>query len=1397
MTSPLLVDILPSDSPFIALAKTLEDCEAKEYWDGDSEPFAYFHASMLNQSNCATGEVKQRIITVQVLLAYRVLDVFATLGRIGAATCERGYIPPCGPMKPEVPLNDLGGWAKTAIALLEDNLEHDVNLFSEPVPTIDTALCILDHLSRSQAKGKSLTLVNNLLRAAFHLNHFLKTLQLNRIRQDYDVYPADNGDTGDGQSELEQPVQDLSVSDQRTIKREIKVCSSKMQHALTLALAWSPIVIAVSRNCQSAPAFSRIVHGWTALEGLEKSDSLCSIENTLWMFLLHLATTNDIRREFRALVSKLVPFSELKKDAWLEVKGIETAATCGDPEFAAEFACGDPLDSRVTDAEKEFALNLLSAMGKEDGRFASFHGTPGHRPSADAHFASSLFSGLRSSTASTTSSAPSSTLCVTPQMLSRHSSQEGDLVSGTVNVASHFSSLHIRQGTPDTAAETLPAIPKLSLLSFPLQELSAQNAAGSDTRVGQGNLNSFPATQVLTNEHSVYHDMSEPGPPPLSSTEVLPAVDSPRSPHATGDLTTEMAPNETASSGNQTGTIEPRNQCASQPGLPDFLSAPVANESPRTPHVTGDLTVENGAPNETAVAPEVPSGCTDPSDDLTETIGAQNETASQSGVPDVAPASDSALLPRNDFTTEMAPNETASSDNQTGTIEPRNQCASQPGLPDFLSAPVANESPRTPHVTGDLTVENGAPNETAVAPEVPSGCTDPSDDLTETNGAQNETASQSGVPDVAPASDSGLLPRNDCPRSPEASGQLATEIVAPHPKVPEPPSGAKKRRADDNEGRAKKKRRQPPRPLLDADAALVLALSMTAFQIEKRIEVQCENNRLDEDENDIWDSACDNQTIHDFAICSFHDLQSDVAYEWKPFFKYGSQHEWFLHLTEAASATCSAGEPRYVHNPSVSNFKILQRKEFSALSTPEALCVLRNQSVVVVGDDSVVAELDLSSLQNLGSVESAITFQGTDMRSGQPRIVQGTAINFWQNLTSANARVLRSFPVPLTCDPSQNGAWDVDKIASEKWAWKDVKGNWFCPRNQAYPVGDMRWAQCSMKGSYSAWHIVPNGFGVLMQVDVGVELVFTLTPKENGPSILDAAWRNFDSLQSNLHNYDVEVVVLKAGCQFVLGQSMEGIYHSFLAGAKLSHGHHEDTSSALLTHIMALYHRNITLDLPRGMPSRSMDHVPDVTKWDDFVVILSLCVFFELQTATSEWVYGARMSPVEWRRSMQNRKLAREIMRWIFTHHSFTNSKGETLQGHSARDTIYYRTIAATGLALREGKRLADRVGVDGPFQAPFRKVKQAIDLCMQHSPTWLIFAGMRTRDASLLYGGERYAIQKCSAMVVVYVADIPNTDNGANAFDMILVRRFHYRVDVPESCTTDEEYYEEQSDEE
>jgi hypothetical protein len=108
-------------------------------------------------------------------------------------------------------------------------------------------------------------------------------------------------------------------------------------------------------------------------------------------------------------------------------------------------------------------------------------------------------------------------------------------------------------------------------------------------------------------------------------------------------------------------------------------------------------------------------------------------------------------------------------------------------------------------------------------------------------------------------------------------------------------------------------------------------------------------------------------------------------------------------------------------------------------------------------------------------------------------------------------------------------------LASDSNAWKKTMDDSYCKPNVRFPWLSTRWASAATRGaSCGGWWEEEHGFCAYMDVLVGSVWVVISKPKEKGGRIIAeirTLLNPMDPAESNLHEWDVEAVLLEEGSQ--------------------------------------------------------------------------------------------------------------------------------------------------------------------------------------------------------------------------------------------------------------------------
>jgi len=109
-------------------------------------------------------------------------------------------------------------------------------------------------------------------------------------------------------------------------------------------------------------------------------------------------------------------------------------------------------------------------------------------------------------------------------------------------------------------------------------------------------------------------------------------------------------------------------------------------------------------------------------------------------------------------------------------------------------------------------------------------------------------------------------------------------------------------------------------------------------------------------------------------------------------------------------------------------------------------------------------------------------------------------------------------------------------FSSDWYAWRQTEGLPFCHEDSQYPTHDMRWGLATTKGALQFWNLEGDGLGKYTDVLTGSQWWVIARPKGMSRFAETTIYMdNFDPGCPNLHLWDLEAVVLKAGDKLCVG----------------------------------------------------------------------------------------------------------------------------------------------------------------------------------------------------------------------------------------------------------------------
>jgi hypothetical protein len=110
--------------------------------------------------------------------------------------------------------------------------------------------------------------------------------------------------------------------------------------------------------------------------------------------------------------------------------------------------------------------------------------------------------------------------------------------------------------------------------------------------------------------------------------------------------------------------------------------------------------------------------------------------------------------------------------------------------------------------------------------------------------------------------------------------------------------------------------------------------------------------------------------------------------------------------------------------------------------------------------------------------------------------------------------------------------------STDEHAWDITSGQQFCSKLDGYLFATMKFGLASTEGTFCHLHMNSNGHGTYINIDTGVKIWHTITPKP-GKSFAEAfgcidPFKDYDVKQLNSQDWDIETIILQDGMRLCM-----------------------------------------------------------------------------------------------------------------------------------------------------------------------------------------------------------------------------------------------------------------------
>ncbi|KAF8056321.1 hypothetical protein FPV67DRAFT_1357594, partial [Lyophyllum atratum] len=470
-----------------------------------------------------------------------------------------------------------------------------------------------------------------------------------------------------------------------------------------------------------------------------------------------------------------------------------------------------------------------------------------------------------------------------------------------------------------------------------------------------------------------------------------------------------------------------------------------------------------------------------------------------------------------------------------------------------------------------------------------------------------------------------------------------------------------------------------------------------------------------------------------------YPISESQDYHYKPSFHWQEELEWWLAVDKCVRENYHDGRPLHLSKPELSAIKTLDKAEYEALSQMQINKILRTQSILVRGPASHSAKFDRSGLKKLGNVNRAMTIQDFSIRvknsarNLNTRYTRGTPLDLLRANDAEFPKALNGLDFPLTSDP-----FGVLPYSSDGHAWRETVTLSSCRREEQIPVTDIRWGLASTAGTVHRFHADSEGMGTSIRLKCGTKLWLVLTPKGEGRRIAETTvfTIGFDPQLPDPKLWSYECIVLQPGSEFIMrpctphavltpeptichgahyycmstiGDSVMGIYHTFIAHSWITNAQHTLAAQKLMARMLIYAYEN--MPYPEKVDDDDKAHLPRLETFADLLDLLTFCNFFELQNLLAPWMYksGEVTHLLERKRSAHTRALARRLVHWVLENYVVSDSDGVAFDVTQAHEQLHHRHLACQARALSVYKTHAYKEGIKADDGLTPRRLDEAI----------------------------------------------------------------------------------------
>ncbi|KAG6906959.1 hypothetical protein DXG01_011188 [Tephrocybe rancida] len=470
------------------------------------------------------------------------------------------------------------------------------------------------------------------------------------------------------------------------------------------------------------------------------------------------------------------------------------------------------------------------------------------------------------------------------------------------------------------------------------------------------------------------------------------------------------------------------------------------------------------------------------------------------------------------------------------------------------------------------------------------------------------------------------------------------------------------------------------------------------------------------------------------------------AFTWLPKFHLAADLKWFYKLDDAVRRSTGIGRP--------SPIMMLTRDKYQNAMHAELLEMHRTKACIhVIALSSIDTGFTEEAFSEICNVDEITTLHDFTVNNGA-RTRRGTVRDLLAAASLDPPKALSALHLPALYN-----MYPKLPISSDWFAWLKVQGKVYCRASKLYPVPEMCWAIASTGSAHHFWHIDANGLTVPKNGDFRIfmrpDVMTSFKLDEANEDLWDVhvmvlAAGDFLSMRAGLpHCVVTPVSSICTGGHFkavtTIPESIVGSYHHLIGSTSYSNTDHFSASHSILMCLLVYYQ----CELMGPSPGKTRSpHVPDLSKWDGFLAVLYLCIYFELSSALVLWDYAGN----EWafEASIKNRTRSRSFMYWIFSNHQFVLPSG-TITGLDAMQSIFCSFLAHHTHLLIHYKQLAVAAKVNGSLASmTLADLAKAISSCVQGGPAWSMFVSDNTphRRGTFAWHGPEYDIVRCPEAV-------------------------------------------------